>query len=395
MGEAEITAAAEVIASNRLSGFLGSPGDDFNGGPVVQEFEEAWARRFEVHDAVSVNSATSGLIAAVGAAGVGHGDEVIVPPYTMSATAVAPLVYGGVPVFVDIDPEYFCIDVAATRRAITAKTKVIIAVDLFGHPAALANLRALADEYDIVLIEDASQSPTAVEDGRYAGTVGHMGVYSLNYHKHIHTGEGGMVVTDYPRLAERLRLIRNHGENVIESLGVKDMDNLFGFNFRMTELTAAIGIQQLKEVDRHVEARIAAAELLTANLSGLPGIATPKVRDNCSHVYYVWAFTVDREALGLDRATLSRAIAAEGIPHGVGYVRPLYMLPLFQRKAVSDRPDYRPGSCPVSERLYASDLVVLETCSYDLSGGRAEEIAAGIQRIHAHREQLATVSAIP
>src|SRR5262249_5209652 len=157
----------------------------------------------------SINSATSGLMAAMGAAGISPGDEVIMPPFTMSATAMAPLTYGGIPVFVDIEPDTFCLDLDAVRAAIGARTRAVLAVNLFGHPARLHELRALCDEHGLKLIEDNAQAMLAEEHGRYAGTIGHIGVFSLNYHKHIHSGEGGICTTDDERLARRLQQIRN------------------------------------------------------------------------------------------------------------------------------------------------------------------------------------------
>jgi perosamine synthetase len=192
LGQAEADAVKRVVESGCLSGFYGSWGSQFLGGPVVKEFEAAWCARFGVRHAVSVNSATSGLFAAMGAIGLSPGEEVIVPPYTMSATVVAPLLYGGIPVFADIDPETFTLDVSAVEATITSRTRAIFAVNLFGQAARLAELRVLADKRGLFLIEDNAQGPLAEEYGRYAGTIGHIGVFSLNYHKHIHSGEGGL-----------------------------------------------------------------------------------------------------------------------------------------------------------------------------------------------------------
>jgi dTDP-4-amino-4,6-dideoxygalactose transaminase len=382
MGPDEIEAVARVVESDCLSGFHGSPGPHFLGGPEVRAFEAAWAARFEVRHAVSMNSATSGLVAAVGAAGVGPGHEVIVPPYTMSATAVAPLVYGATPVFVDIEPTYFCIDADAVEAAITPRTKAIIAVDLFGHPAELRRLRALADRHDLVLIEDAAQAPTASEHGRWCGTVAHIGVFSLNFHKHIHTGEGGVCVTDDDALAERLQLIRNHGENLVPDDAEGDSARLFGFNFRLTELSAAVGRVQLAHVDEHVERRRDASATLSEAVADLDGITAPTVRSDCRHVYYVWTAKLDEDALGVSRDAFSAALAAEGVPHGTGYVAPLYRLPVF--RALPSQP----VSCPVTERMHEREVLQVEICSYDLTGDVVDRIGQAIRRVHAHRDQL-------
>lgn len=396
MGLAEAEAVRRVVESGNLSGFYGSWGDQFLGGPLVREFEAAWSARFDVAHTVSVNSATSGLFAAIGAIGAGPDDEVIVPPYTMSATAVAPLVYGATPVFADIEPDTFCLDPARVTERITPRTRAIIAVNLFGHPARLHELRALADAHGVVLIEDNAQAPLAMESGRLAGTVGHIGVFSLNYHKHIHTGEGGMCVTDDDDLALRLQLIRNHGENIVQPLGLTNIRNLVGFNYRMTELSAAVGLEQLARANEHIARRVALAERLTEAVQGLAGITPPRVRDDCTHVYYVWSARVDEAVLGISRTRFSEALEAEGFPHGTGYVQPLYMLPLFQRPAADSgfaaaalaAGDYRAGLCPVAERMHGSELLMFETCMYDVDDAAADRLANALSKVHVHRSEL-------
>ncbi|MDQ5847021.1 MAG: DegT/DnrJ/EryC1/StrS family aminotransferase, partial [Acidobacteriota bacterium] len=219
IGKEEKRAVAEVLDSGVLSKFLGTWSPDFYGGPRVQKFEQEWAEYFGVKHAVSVNSATSALIAAVGAAGIEPGDEVIVSPYTMSASASCVLVYNAIPVFADIDPEIFCITPEAIRQRITPQTKAILAVDILGHPANMDGIMELAAEYGLTVIEDAAQAPGSLDNGRFAGTMAHLGVFSLNYHKTIHTGEGGLIVTNDDNLAERLQLIRNHAEVVVANKG--------------------------------------------------------------------------------------------------------------------------------------------------------------------------------
>jgi perosamine synthetase len=394
MGNEEIEAVNKVARSGRLSSFIGAWCDDFDGGPEIRGFEKEWTEKFSCKHAISVNSNTSGLIAALGAVGVSPGDEVIVPPYSMSATVMAPLFYGGIPVFVDIEPNTFCLDPNLVRAAITPKTHAILAADMFGHPAALSELRALADEHGIYLIEDAAQAPLASEAGRLAGTIAHIGVFSLNYHKHIHTGEGGMCCTDDDDLALRLRMIRNHGENVVEPLHVEDITNLIGFNFRMTELSAAIGRAQLLKVDQLVEERQAIAERLTSSLQGLKGITPPVVRQDCRHVYYVWCARHDAAAAGVSRATVARALAAEGLPISEGYVKPLYMLPVFQRRIAIGRNGwpftltnrrYEKGMCPVVERMDEHELIEFCTCSFQLN---EDELSLVIEAFHKVYSQL-------
>lgn len=398
IGPAERAAALRVLDSGKLSGFYGSWGAEFWGGPEVRAFEEEWARHFGVPHAVTVNSATSGLTAAMGAIGIAPGDEVIVPPLTMSATVVAPLAYGGIPVFADLEPDTFTLDPEAVRAAITPRTKAILAVNLFGQPARLQELRELADERGLWLVEDNAQAPTAREHGRFAGTVGHLGVFSLNYHKHIHTGEGGVVVTRDPDLARKVQLIRNHGENVVEHLGITDLAGLVGHNLRLGELAAAIGRAQLRDVDRHVARRVHLAEALTDGVADLPGFDAPRVREGCSHVYYLWCLKVDEARLGATRSQVSRALAAEGFPNWQGYVRPLYRLPVFQQRValrggfpfnLAPGRTYPPGLCPVAERLWSRELLCFEPCAHDVGPSETKLLVEALRKVHAHRRDLA------
>ena len=397
VGAPELDAVRRVIESGSLSGFYGSWGPQFLGGTFVREFEAAWAARFGVPHAVSVNSATSGLYAALGALGASPGDEIIVPPYTMSATVMAPLVYGAIPVFVDIDQDTFCLDVEAVRAAITPRTTGILAVNLFGHPAPLGELRTLAREHGLWLVEDNAQGPLASENGTYAGTVGDIGVFSLNYHKHIHCGEGGVCVTRDPELALRLQAIRNHAENIVAEAPIADPTNMVGFNYRLTELSAAVALAQLARAEEAVMRRQRVAERLSEGVRGLEGLIPPLVREGCRHVYYLWALRVDEEALGVSREAFSRALAAEGFPHFVGYVRPLYMLPTFQRRIAIGRDgwpftltkrQYHPGLCPVAERMHERELIGFEPCAHRVDDATADLLVEALRKVHAARESL-------
>lgn len=397
MGDAETAAVIDVMKSDCLSGFYGSPGDEYWGGPRVREFEAAWRKRYDVAHAVSVNSATSGLFAAMGAIGISPGDEVIVPPWTMSATVMAPLVYGAIPIFADIESETFGLDPEEVRKAITPRTRAILAVNLFGHPARLDELRAIADEKGIYLVEDNAQAPLGEDQGRPSGTIGHIGVFSLNYHKHIHTGEGGICVTNDDVLGKRLAMIRNHAENATEWLGMDDLTNMIGFNYRMTELSAAVGLVQLRNADAHVERRERFARRLSEGVGNLRGVKTPAVRERCRHNFYCWVATYDADAVGLDRDVFRDALMAEGVPCSTGYVAPLYRLPVFQKRIALGRdgfpftlgaPDYSKVRCPVAERLHEREALLIEICAWETSDALADRMAEAFHKVHRGAAEL-------
>lgn len=402
MGEAEKRAVADVIDSGCLSGFFGSPGPEFLGGPQVRAFEDTWAENCGSTYAVSVNSNTSGLFAAMGAIGISPGDEVIVPPWTMSATAVCPLIYGGIPVFADIEDQTFCLDPARVREQITERTRAIIAVNLFGHPARLSELRALADEHGLYLIEDNAQAPLGHENGRRCGTIGDIGIFSLNFHKHIHTGEGGVCTTNDTGLAERLQAIRNHAENVTAGLSGDALTNMVGFNFRMTEMSAAVGLAQLGAIDRHVEARERIAQALSDGTRDLDGLTPPQVRDGCRHNYYVWMLKFDAARMGVSRALFSKALAAEGFPHFPAYLPPLYRLPLFRERAAIGRDGwpftltdrvYKDGLAPVCERLHEEEALLFEPCAFEVTDTNLERLVEAVRKVHRHRDELVSRAA--
>lgn len=390
----EKRAVMEVLDSAVLSKYLGTWSPDFYGGPRVQKLEREWAEYFGVKHAVSVNSATSGLYAAVGAVRVGPGDEVIVSPYTMTASATAPLVYGAIPVFADIDSDIFCLSPQSIRERITPFTKAVVVVDIFGHPADMDEIMRIAREHNLLVIEDASQAPGAMYQGRYAGTLADIGVFSLNYHKIIHTGEGGIVVTNDDDLADRLRLIRNHAEVVVKSKGTQDITNLIGFNYRMTEIEAAIGSEQLKKLECLITPRVEAADYLTERLGVLPGITPPVVRPGVRHGYYVYAIRYEAGKTGVVRSRLATALRAEGIPIVEGYVEPIYLEPLYQRRIAFGRHgfpftysgykghvSYDRGICPVTEWMYREELLTTTVCHAGVTRSDLDDVVAAFHKV--------------
>lgn len=411
IGEEERRAVTEVIDSGVLSGFQGAWDPTFYGGPRVQAFERAWETAFDCKHAVAVNSATSGLYAAVGALGIEPGDEVIVSPYTMSASATAIPVYGGVPVFADIDPDIFCLDPASIRERITPRTRGIIVVHIFGHPADMDEITAIAREHNLWVVEDCAQIPGGTYNGRYLGAIGDLGVFSLNRHKHIQTGEGGVVTTNDERLAARVQLIRNHAESVVEGMGITDLTNMLGFNYRMTELEAAVGIEQLKKLPGLVDERIRNADMIADKLGAYPGITAPVVRKGAKHVYYVQPFKYDEEVTGVPRNLFVQAVKAElpaielqeseGPLFYAGYVRPLYLLPMYQQqigfgsKGFPFKSPYHQGTvryerglCPVAERMHFKELMSHEYMRPPASQDDLNDFLNAFDKVYDNRHEL-------
>lgn len=401
IGPEEMDAAKGVLESGVLSKFVGSWESDFFGGPKVQAFERAWEATFRVRHAVTVNSLTSGLIAAVGAAGVQPGDEVIVTPWTMSASATAILVWNAIPVFADIERDTFNLDPASIEARITPHTRAIMAVDVFGHPADLDAIMDIAARHDLVVIEDCAQAPWALYKGRFSGTVAHIGGFSLNFHKQIHTGEGGVCVTNDARLAERLQLIRNHAEAVVGDKGVSELANMIGFNFRLGEIEAAIGVEQLRKLPRLVAERQAGAERLTRGLTGLPGLRVPVIKPGCTHVYYVYPLVLDASVTGVPRATLVEALAAEGIPGLMGGYTNIHLLPIYQKRIAygargfpwvpeiyRGNVSYRKGICAVAESLHERDFLGMEFCLHRYTDGEVDLVIEAFRKVWQHLPEL-------
>jgi len=400
IGREEVEAARSVVETGVLSRFLGSWDADFYGGEKVRALERDWERFFSVSHAVSVNSATSGLIAAVGAAGIEPGDEVIVSPWTMSASATAILAWNAIPVFADIEDETYNLDPVSIRKNITPWTRAIMVPDIFGHPADLDAIMEIAGEHGLKVIEDAAQSPGAKYRDRFTGTIADIGVFSLNYHKHIHTGEGGVCVTNDSRLAERLQLIRNHAEAVVEDKGVQDLSNMIGFNFRMTEIEAAIGQEQLKKLNTLTARRIAVADRLSAGIKGLRGLRPPVVKKDCTHVYYVYPLLYHPEATGVPRDQTFRALAAEGVPVSNRYTN-IHLLPVYQKKTAygaggfpwsggfyRGSVSYDKGICPVAESLQDSRHLGIGMCINDYSDEDVDLIVQAFHKVWDSLDQL-------
>ena len=400
MGPEETKAVLEVMESGTLSAFLGKSGEEFLGGPKVREIERNFAGKFGAAYAISVNSATTALHTAVAACQIGPGDEVLVTPFSMVATATAIVMNNAVPVFVDIDPKTFNLDPEQMERWITPRTKAVVVTNLFGLPADLERIVTVAKKYGLFVIEDNAQSPGAAIRGKFAGTIGDLGVFSLNYHKVIHSGEGGIILTNNKDLAYRCQLVRNHGEVILDETDDEET-TVIGSNYRMSELHAAIGIEQLKKLDGFLEKRRKLARMVTEGLQSFEGLSGAYVPEGYSHSYYVYPILYHEEIWGMKRETFAEAMKAEGFPLGVGYVKPIYNLIMYRTKKVYnrtqfpfsliDRPvqEYQPGLCPVAEEMYERKLLIADICRLPYTERDIADFLTAIQKIWNGKERLA------
>ena len=401
IGLEEISAAKSVLESGVLSKFLGCWDPDFYGGSKVQEFERAWEQHFNVKHAVTVNSWTSGLIAAVGAIDIEPGDEIIVSPWTMCASATAILHWNAIPVFADIEQDTFNLDPESVIKNISSQTKAILAIDIFGHPCDIEALQKIADDYNLKLITDTAQSPGSLYKGKFTGTHSDVGGFSLNYHKHIHTGEGGVIVTNNDKIFEKLQLIRNHAEAGVEDKGVTDLINMVGYKFRLGEIECAIGIEQLKKMPRFVSQRQEIAKQLNYGLKNLKGLKVPLTRTDCTHSFYIYGMTLDLNVINVSRKRLIKALEAEGVEGLIEGYANIHTLPIFQKKIAygsngfpwsSDickrDVDYSKGICPVAEELHEKTFLGYEMCLHDLDENDTNFIIDAFRKVWDNLDEL-------
>jgi perosamine synthetase len=294
-------------------------------GPNIDRFEEMLSGYVGTKYALVFNSGTSALHAVLLARGIGPGDEVLVPSFTFIATANAPLFVGAKPVFVDIEDKTYGLDPEDIKKKVTPKTKAIMPIHYGGSVCFIRELKQIAERHNLALIEDAAESLGASVDGRKAGSFGDAAILSFCSNKVITTGEGGAVVTDSAEIHERVKLIRSHGRaetaNYFSSTEYMDYVVL-GYNFRMSDITAALGIAQLKKIDTVIEMRRRKAKMLSARLSRIPEIEVPRPPNNLVHVYQMYTIRVNggREK----RDALSAYLAQKGIMTKV-YFHPVHL----------------------------------------------------------------------
>ncbi|MCD4845222.1 MAG: DegT/DnrJ/EryC1/StrS family aminotransferase [Methanosarcinales archaeon] len=354
IGHKEISAVNEVLKSGIIAQ-----------GPKVGQFEHEFAEYIGTDYAVAVNSGTSALYTSLLAHNIGKGDEVITTPFSFIATANMILAVGAVPVFADIVDDSFNISPDSILENITPKTRAIIPVHLYGHPARMDEIMKIADDRDISVIEDACQAHGAVYHGRKAGAIS-TGTFSFYPTKNMTTSEGGMVTTNDKTVADKIKMIRNHGSNE------QYIHEIFGDNLRMTDIAAAIGIEQLKKLDGFNKARQENARVLNKLLQGIDGIITPSTSENNIHVFHQYTIRVTRQ-FPITRDELRVHLTEKGIGTGVYYPVPIPKQPFYQTLGYT-------STIPVAQRAAS------EVLSLPVHPGLTEDdvltIAAAIQNAH-------------
>ncbi len=355
IGEAERAAVDRVLRSGMLAQ-----------GPEVATFEQEFSDALlGGRTCVAVNSGTSGLHLGLLAAGIGPGDEVIVPSFTFAATGNSVALAGATPVFADIELDTFCLDPASVAAAVTERTTAIMPVHLYGHPADMAGLQAVADSHGLRVFEDAAQAHGATLHGDPVGTFGDFAMFSLYPTKNMTSGEGGMVSVATEEIARTLRLLRTQGMD-------RPYENeLVGFNARMTDVHAAIGRVQLAQLADWTATRQANAAALTEGLASIPGVVTPTVKPGATHVYHQYTIRLDGASAEARDAVVNR-LREQGVGCGVYYPIPNHRLPSLAPYA----PDL---DLPVTER--AAREVISLPVHPSLTDADLERIIAGVTSV--------------
>ncbi|BDG60371.1 polysaccharide biosynthesis protein [Caldinitratiruptor microaerophilus] len=306
-------------------------------GPRSVEFERAIAQYVGVREAIVVSSGTAALHLLIRALGIGPGDEVVVPSFTFAATANVVMYEGAVPVFADIEPETYCVDTDDIKAKLSERTKAILVVDVFGHPADWDSLERIAEHYGLPILDDACEALGAEYKGRKIGSYGRAAAFAFYPNKQITTGEGGVIVTNDAALAAVCRSLRNQGRS---EMGPWLEHERLGFNYRMDEMSAALGLSQLRRIEQFLAKRDRVAHWYTERLKNVPGVRAPVVKPHVRMSWFVYVVTLEE---GLDREPVMRVMEEQGIPTRA-YFSPVHLQPYMR-----ERFGYRGGELPVTE----------------------------------------------
>jgi len=370
--EAEVEAVVRVLRSDYLTT-----------GPVIEEFEDAFAKYVRAKFAVAVSSGTAALHAAVHSLDLQHSDEVIVPAMTFAATASCVVFEGAQPVFADVDPMTLLIDPEDVADRITPRTKAVIAVDYAGQPCDYDSLKSLAKRHNLTLIADACHSLGATYAQRPVGSLAEINTFSLHPVKHITTGEGGLITTNSRILADKMRRFRNHGidqeyrKRAETNSWFYEITDL-GYNYRLTDFQSALGISQLEKLDKGLQLRREIASRYDEALADLTGISPLKKESNNSHAYHLYVVQLDEDQLTCDRSEIFAALRAEGIGVNVHYI-PVHLHPFYRRNYGTSE-----DLCPAAEKAYGR--IISLPIFPSMSDQDINDVIAAVEKvIHAYQ----------
>ena len=326
-------------------------GDYLTTGPIVSEFENSVAKYVGTKYAVAVSNGTAALHMACYAAGISEGDEVLVPAITFAASSNCVLYCGGKPVFIDIDPKSYNIDINKIKEKITSKTKAIIPVDFAGQSVDMDSILKIAEEYNLIVIEDAAHALGSEYKNEKVGSKAHMTEFSFHPVKPITTGEGGVVVTNSKKLYEKMILFRSHGitrnsELMTENQGPWYYEQIdLGYNYRLTDIQSALGLSQIKKLDDFILKRREIVNKYNEAFKELEEIVTPFENEYSKSGHHIYVLLLNLDKLKCGRKEIFEALQAENIGVNVHYL-PVYLHPYYKKLG------YKKGQCPVAEDIY-------------------------------------------
>jgi len=348
IGKEEIKAVSDVLRSGMLAQ-----------GKVVEEFEAAFADYCNAKYAIATSSGTTALHTALASIGIKQKDEVITTDFSFVASASSILMQNAAPVFCDIDKETFNIDPLLIEEKITDKTKAILPVHLYGHPCDMKLINEIASDNNLSVLEDACQSHGSMYNNKKVGSIGDLGVFSFYPTKNMTTGEGGIIVTNDEKIANKARLFQNHGQHE------KYIHGFLGYNYHMTNISAAIGLVQLSKLDSWNDKRRQNAEYLTNSFSGVNGITPPVVKEYATHCFHQYSVKIEDD-FSLKRDDVTKYLQKKGIGFGIHYPLPLHKQPLFGESKgvflVADDLSKKVLSLPVHPQLSRQDLDFIVNC---------------------------------
>jgi len=324
IGENEFTLVLEAIKSGWIS----------SKGYFIDKFEQEFTKWMGVKHAITVSNGTAALHLALLALNIGPGDDVIVPDITFASPANMVIEVGAKPIFIDVNHEYWCIDPKKLEKSITNNTKAIIVVHLYGHPAKMDEILEIAERYGLYIIEDCAEAHGAEFMGRKVGSFGHIATFSFYGNKIITTGEGGMVITNDDDLADRIRLYRDHG------MKPRYWHIVVGYNYRMTNVQAAIGLAQLRKIDKLIEKKRYIARVYSEELSNIPGLELHPEMEWAKCVYWLYSILVDKGSFGLSRDELISQLSKDGIETR-RFFYPLHVMPAYKQYATLSSSNFK------------------------------------------------------